>query len=92
MIYRGVSAITFATNASCIYSAGADGMVCEIDSLTGNLLGKFKASAKSISYMAVSSGRCFCQLGALLVIYILKSFYLNSLSLMMVFVLPGIYA
>ncbi|GMJ08385.1 Nuclear Glucose-responsive WD40 protein1, GLUCOSE HYPERSENSITIVE 40 [Hibiscus trionum] len=51
----GVSAIAFATNGSCIYSAGADGMVCEIDSLTGNLLGKFKASVKSISCMTVSS-------------------------------------
>ncbi|GMI95070.1 Nuclear Glucose-responsive WD40 protein1, GLUCOSE HYPERSENSITIVE 40 [Hibiscus trionum] len=51
----GVSAIAFATNGSCIYSAGADGMVCEIDSLTGNLLGKFRASVKSISCMTVSS-------------------------------------
>ncbi|XP_039056038.1 uncharacterized protein LOC120198861 [Hibiscus syriacus] len=30
-------------------------MVCKIDSLTGNLLGKFKASTKSISCMTVSS-------------------------------------
>ncbi|XP_007035680.2 PREDICTED: WD repeat-containing protein 43 isoform X2 [Theobroma cacao] len=51
----GVSAIAFSTNGSCIYSAGADGMVCKIDSLTGNLLGKFRASTKSISSMAVSS-------------------------------------
>ncbi|XWS38991.1 hypothetical protein CRYUN_Cryun18bG0011600 [Craigia yunnanensis] len=51
----GVSSIAFATNASCICSAGADGMVCEIESLTGNLLGKFRASTKSISCMAVSS-------------------------------------
>ncbi|XVF66171.1 hypothetical protein PTKIN_Ptkin10aG0014000 [Pterospermum kingtungense] len=51
----GVSAISFAANASCIYSSGADGMVCEIDSSGGNLLQKFKASTKPISYMAVSS-------------------------------------
>ncbi|KAE8731034.1 hypothetical protein F3Y22_tig00002841pilonHSYRG00210 [Hibiscus syriacus] len=51
----GVSSIAFATNGSCIYSAGADGMVCKIDSLTGNLLGKFRASTKSISCMTVSS-------------------------------------
>ncbi|XP_022741436.1 WD repeat-containing protein 43 isoform X1 [Durio zibethinus] len=51
----GVGAIGCATRGSCIYSAGADGMVCEIDSLTGNLLGKFRASTKSISCMAVSS-------------------------------------
>ncbi|KAG4182738.1 hypothetical protein ERO13_A09G063800v2 [Gossypium hirsutum] len=50
----GVSAIAFATNGSCIYSSGADGMICKIDSLTGNLLGKFRASTKSISCMAVS--------------------------------------
>ncbi|XVE65571.1 hypothetical protein DITRI_Ditri08aG0010400 [Diplodiscus trichospermus] len=56
----GVSAIAFATNGSCIYSAGADGMVCEIDSLTGNPLRKFRASTKSISCMAVSSdGKIF---------------------------------
>ncbi|KAK8490756.1 hypothetical protein V6N13_135944 [Hibiscus sabdariffa] len=51
----GVSAIAFATNGSCIYSAGADGMVCEINSLTGNLLRKFRASVKAISCMTVSS-------------------------------------
>ncbi|KAK0607855.1 hypothetical protein LWI29_021569 [Acer saccharum] len=51
----GVSAISFATHGSCVYSAGADGMVCEIDPLTGNLLGKFRASTKGISCMAVSS-------------------------------------
>ena len=73
MIHRGVSAIAFATNSSCIYSAGADGMVCEVDSLTGNLLGKFRASTKSISCMVVSSGRFFGNiLGALLLIYTLK--------------------
>ncbi|KAH9766010.1 WD REPEATS REGION domain-containing protein [Citrus sinensis] len=51
----GVGAISFATHGSCIYSAGADGMVCEIDPLTGSLLGKFRASTKGISCMAVSS-------------------------------------
>ncbi|KAM2236933.1 hypothetical protein ACFX1S_012347 [Malus domestica] len=51
----GVSSISFARNASCIYTAGADGMICEIDSLTGNLSGKFKASTKAISSMSVSS-------------------------------------
>ncbi|KAK9289201.1 hypothetical protein L1049_017675 [Liquidambar formosana] len=51
----GVSAISFPTHGSCIYTAGADGMICEIDSMTGNLLGKFKASTKAISSMSVSS-------------------------------------
>ncbi|GAV64178.1 WD40 domain-containing protein/Utp12 domain-containing protein [Cephalotus follicularis] len=50
----GVSAISFSTNNSCIYTAGADGMICEIDPLTGNLLRKFKASTKAISCMSVS--------------------------------------
>ncbi|KAA8548977.1 hypothetical protein F0562_000661 [Nyssa sinensis] len=50
----GVSAISFPTNGSCIYTAGADGTICELDSMTGNLLGKFKASTKAISSMSVS--------------------------------------
>ncbi|KAM0962649.1 hypothetical protein ACFX14_021772 [Malus domestica] len=51
----GVSSISFARNTSCLYTAGADGMICQIDSLTGNLSGKFKASTKAISSMSVSS-------------------------------------
>ncbi|KAG6731707.1 hypothetical protein I3842_01G142800 [Carya illinoinensis] len=51
----GVNAISSPTNGSCIYTAGADGMVCEIDSLSGNLLQKFRASTKAISCMSVSS-------------------------------------
>ncbi|XP_062076571.1 uncharacterized protein LOC133781549 isoform X2 [Humulus lupulus] len=50
----GVSAVSFSRNASCVYTAGSDGMVCQVDSLTGNLLGKFKASTKAISSMSVS--------------------------------------
>lgn len=44
----GVSAISFSSKASCIYTAGADGMVCQIDSLAGNVLRKFKASTKAM--------------------------------------------
>lgn len=54
---RGVSAISSSTHGSCIYTAGADGMICEIDSLSGNLLQKFRASTKAISCMSVSSGK-----------------------------------
>lgn len=50
----GVSAVAFSANGSCIYSAGADGMISEIDSLNGNILGKFKASTKAIYSMALS--------------------------------------
>lgn len=51
----GVTAISSPTNGSCVYTAGVDGMICELDSMTGNLLGKFRASAKAISSMSVSS-------------------------------------
>lgn len=51
----GVTAISFPTNGSQIYTAGADGMICELDSMTGNLLKKFRASTKAISSMSVSS-------------------------------------
>ncbi|KAE9602578.1 putative transcription factor WD40-like family [Lupinus albus] len=51
----GVRAISSSANGSCIYTAGADGMICVINGLTGNLLEKFKASTKAVSSMSVSS-------------------------------------
>ncbi|KAK3016350.1 hypothetical protein RJ639_005734 [Escallonia herrerae] len=51
----GVTAVSFPTHGSCIYTAGADGMICELDSMTGNLVGKFRASTKAISSMSVAS-------------------------------------
>lgn len=56
IVFRGVTSVSFPAHGSCIYTAGADGMICELDSLTGNLLRKFKASSKAISSMSVSSG------------------------------------
>lgn len=53
---RGVRAISSSANGSSIYTAGADGMVCVIDFMSGNLLEKFKASTKAVSCMSVSSG------------------------------------
>ncbi|XP_047174705.1 WD repeat-containing protein 43 [Vigna umbellata] len=50
----GVRAIASSANVSSIYTAGADGMVCAIDFMTGNLLEKFKASTKAVSCMCVS--------------------------------------
>ncbi|KAL8105384.1 uncharacterized protein LOC141678805 [Apium graveolens] len=50
----GVTSVSFPAHGSCIYTAGADGMICELESLTGNLLRKFKASTKAISSMSVS--------------------------------------
>ncbi|OIT01051.1 PREDICTED: WD repeat-containing protein 43-like isoform X1 [Nicotiana attenuata] len=51
----GVNAISFPSHGSFIYTAGADGLVCKIDSMSGNLLHKFKASTKAISSLSVSS-------------------------------------
>nr|XP_043629274.1 WD repeat-containing protein 43 [Erigeron canadensis]XP_043629275.1 WD repeat-containing protein 43 [Erigeron canadensis]XP_043629276.1 WD repeat-containing protein 43 [Erigeron canadensis] len=51
----GVTAISSPTVGSCVYTAGVDGMICKLDSMTGNLLDKFKASSKAISSMSVSS-------------------------------------
>ncbi|VVB14046.1 unnamed protein product [Arabis nemorensis] len=50
----GVNAVSSSTKASFIYSGGADGMVCEIDPHSGNLIRKFKASAKAVSSLSVS--------------------------------------
>ncbi|KAJ1383308.1 WD40/YVTN repeat-like-containing domain superfamily [Sesbania bispinosa] len=52
----GVRAISSSANASCIYTAGADGMICIIDFMNGNVLEKFKASSKAVSCMTVSTG------------------------------------
>ncbi|XP_077214068.1 transducin family protein / WD-40 repeat family protein [Tasmannia lanceolata] len=50
----GVNAIAFSGRGSSIYTAGVDGMVCQIDSMTGSPLGKFRASTKAISSMSIS--------------------------------------
>ncbi|RZC93987.1 hypothetical protein C5167_016682 [Papaver somniferum] len=50
----GVNAVSFSSERSCVYSAGADGMVCQTDPASGNLLEKFKASGKAISSMVIS--------------------------------------
>ncbi|XP_057772183.1 uncharacterized protein LOC130991796 isoform X2 [Salvia miltiorrhiza] len=50
----GVSAISFPAHGSHIYTAGADGMVCEIEAMSGNLLNKFSAASRAISSLAIS--------------------------------------
>ncbi|KAH6769638.1 transducin family protein / WD-40 repeat family protein [Perilla frutescens var. hirtella] len=50
----GVSAVSFPAQGSHIYTTGADGVVCEIESMSGNLLNKFSASSKAISSLAIS--------------------------------------
>lgn len=56
LFFRGVTSISYSSKSSSVYSAGADGMVCKIDCMTGNMLEKFKASSKAISSLAVSPG------------------------------------
>ncbi|XP_054790516.1 U3 small nucleolar RNA-associated protein 5-like, partial [Prosopis cineraria] len=66
----GVKAVSSSANGSCVYTAGADGMICKIDCKTGNLLEKFKASSKAISCMSVSSdGRTIATAAAQLKIF-----------------------
>ncbi|KAM7477695.1 hypothetical protein LguiA_025908 [Lonicera macranthoides] len=66
----GVTSISFPTHGSCIYTAGADGMICQLDSMTGNSLGKFRASTKAIHSMSVSSdGRILATASAQLKIF-----------------------
>ncbi|KAK9127943.1 hypothetical protein Syun_016740 [Stephania yunnanensis] len=50
----GVGAISFSAYTSCIYTAGVDGTVCQIDGMVGNPVGRFRASTKAISSMAIS--------------------------------------
>ncbi|XP_020523730.1 WD repeat-containing protein 43 isoform X2 [Amborella trichopoda] len=50
----GVTALSFANESRALHSAGVDGMVCELDCKSGELLGKFKASKGSIASMSVS--------------------------------------
>lgn len=55
---RGVNAIS-SGHGTHIYTAGVDGMVCQIDSMTGSLLGKFRSSTKALSSISVSPGITF---------------------------------
>ncbi|XP_020094142.1 uncharacterized protein LOC109714107 isoform X2 [Ananas comosus] len=51
----GVTAVSFSINRLCVYTAGVDGMVCQIDISTGKVLGRFRLSAKPISSLSLSS-------------------------------------
>ncbi|XP_075488534.1 uncharacterized protein LOC142527575 [Primulina tabacum] len=50
----GVNAISVPAKGSSIYTAGVDGLVCEINSMSGDLLGRFSAMSRSISSLSVS--------------------------------------
>ncbi|XP_048126949.1 uncharacterized protein LOC115739290 isoform X2 [Rhodamnia argentea] len=51
----GVTAISFSGQGSRAYIGGADGMICEIDPITGISLKRFRTSTKAISAISVSS-------------------------------------
>ncbi|XP_051128116.1 uncharacterized protein LOC127249389 [Andrographis paniculata] len=50
----GATAVSFPQHGSHIYTAGADGMVCQMDTISGNLLNKLEATSRAISSLAVS--------------------------------------
>ncbi|KAI5059090.1 hypothetical protein GOP47_0025409 [Adiantum capillus-veneris] len=50
----GVKSVAFTKSGSILYSSGVDGMVCQFDVDSGQLQGKFKASKRAVSYIAVS--------------------------------------
>ncbi|KAK1273226.1 hypothetical protein QJS04_geneDACA020607 [Acorus gramineus] len=51
----GVTAVCSPRNGLCVYTAGADGMVCQIESATGNVTRMHKSSTKAISALSVSA-------------------------------------
>lgn len=51
----GVSAIAFSRNNSYIYTAGLDGMVCQIDCSIGSIISKFRSSTKGVSTLTMSA-------------------------------------
>ncbi|PKU77454.1 WD repeat-containing protein 43 isoform X1 [Dendrobium catenatum] len=51
----GVSAISFSSHNSFLYTAGLDGMVCQIDCSIGSVIRKFRLFTKGISTMAISA-------------------------------------
>ena len=56
LLHRGVNAVSYSGHNSSIYTAGEDGMICQIDFSAGIILGKFKASTKAISALSISAG------------------------------------
>ncbi|MCO5603650.1 hypothetical protein L7F22_057801 [Adiantum nelumboides] len=50
----GVKSLTFTKSGSFLYTSGADGMVCQFDTGSGQLQGKFKASKRAVSCIAIS--------------------------------------
>ncbi|KAH0458205.1 hypothetical protein IEQ34_013520 [Dendrobium chrysotoxum] len=53
--FGGVSAISFSRHNSFLYTAGLDGMVCQIDCSSGSVIRKFRLFTKGISTLAISA-------------------------------------
>ncbi|KAF8400123.1 hypothetical protein HHK36_013419 [Tetracentron sinense] len=50
----GTTSLSFANNGRSLHTVGTDGMASELDSETGELIGKFKVSKRPISSLALS--------------------------------------
>ncbi|WOL18735.1 hypothetical protein Cni_G27532 [Canna indica] len=51
----GVTAVSYSVFHRCLYTTGADGMVCQIDASTGSMKGRCRSFTKSVSSMAISA-------------------------------------
>ncbi|CAL9756318.1 unnamed protein product [Musa acuminata subsp. burmannicoides] len=51
----GVTAVSYSMLRRYVYTTGVDGMVCQIDTSTGSILGRFRAFTKPISSVSVSA-------------------------------------
>ncbi|XP_073113785.1 uncharacterized protein [Elaeis guineensis] len=66
----GVSAVSFSKYHQCVYTAGVDGMVCQIDTKTGSIIGKFRSSSRAISSLSISAdGRTLATAAARLKVF-----------------------
>ncbi|XP_038974299.1 uncharacterized protein LOC120103686 isoform X1 [Phoenix dactylifera] len=66
----GVSAVSFSKYHHCVYTAGVDGMVCQIDTKTGSIICKFRSSSKAISSLSISAdGRIMATAAAQLKVF-----------------------
>ncbi|RWR72393.1 WD repeat-containing protein 43 isoform X1 [Cinnamomum micranthum f. kanehirae] len=60
----GATSLSFANKGQALHTAGIDGMVCELDSKTGVIIGKFKASRKPIASLVLSTDERFLAVGS----------------------------
>lgn len=60
----GATTLLFTGKGRSLYTAGSDGIVCALDSKTGETQGTFKASKKPIASLALSSDERFLAVGS----------------------------